>query len=532
MQKIKTITLAILISTIMIMSTGASLTMLIPNVSAHTPPWTYTTYAWASAAPNPCGVGQQMLIYGWLDIAIPQALLTNNARFANYQFTITQPNGTVVTENFPYVSDPTSSQYFTFTPTSVGNYTVFFSFPGQTNTFGGTQQGDIYLPSNATISFTVTQNQAPTTASAPLPTSYWTRPIYMENTNWIAVGSNWLGGSAESNYWQQNGAAPNTAHIMWTKPLEIGGLAGGTVTQQGDTAQAPDYDAAYYSGFSYNTRFGNPIILNGVLYYQEPIGESGSGGPEMAVDLTTGQVLWSSTTFYPSMAQIDDVQTPDQHGIVGGILWQVSGTTWIGYNAFTMQPIFNLTGVPTGTQVYDNNGDILKYQFSYNTATKTGWLALWNDTAAITAYAPLYSANAGFPSAAAESLSTPQQAPSYTYNVTITADLTGSTAPAIVGVVPGETILGDSSSIALASQPNPNANPWTMWALSDVAGQQGSLIWKQNYAAPPGNQTEMLCTQPIDPVTNEWEMQTLETGQRYAYSLATGNLVGVQVPRH
>ena len=251
MQKIKKITLAILISTIMIMSTGASLTMLIPNVSAHTPPWTYTTYAWAAAAPNPCGVGKRMFIYGWLDIAIPQALLTNNARFANYQFTITQPNGTIVTENFPYVSDPTSSQYFTFTPTSVGNYTVFFSFPGQTNTFGGTQQGDIYLPSNATISFTVTQNQAPTTASAPLPTSYWTRPIYMENTNWIAVGSNWLGGSAESNYWQQNGAAPNTAHIMWTKPLEIGGLAGGTVTQQGDTAQAPDYDAAYYSGFSY-----------------------------------------------------------------------------------------------------------------------------------------------------------------------------------------------------------------------------------------------------------------------------------------
>jgi hypothetical protein len=515
--------LAILVTAILTFSIAVPLASM-PSASAHTPPWTYTTYAWAAAAPNPCGVNQQMLIYGWLDIAIPQALLTNNARFQNYKFIITQPDGTTVEKDFPYVSDPTSSQYFEFTPTQIGNYTVFFSFPGQTNTFGGTQQGDIYLPSNATISFTVVQNAAPTTPSAPLPTAYWTRPIYMTNTNWVAVGSNWLGGSAEWNYVQENGAAPTTPHIMWTKPLEIGGLAGGTVTQAGDAAQAPDDEAAYYSGFSYNTRFGNPIILQGVLYYQEPIGESGGGGPEVAVDIATGQTLWTSTTFYPSMAQIDDVQTPDQHGIVGGILWQVSGTTWIGYNAFTMQPLFNITGVPSGTRVYDNNGDILVYQFSYSTTTKTGWLALWNDTAAITAYAPLYSANAGFPSAAGIVINGSAPA-SYTYNVTITADLTGSSAPAIVGIVPGETILGDSSSIALASQPNPNPNPWTMWALSDAAGQQGTLIWKQNYAAPPGNQTEMLCTQPIDPVTNEWEMQTLETGQRYAYSLATGNLV-------
>ena len=75
------------------------------------------------------------------------------------------------------------------------------------------------------------------------------------NILWDSVGSNWLGGAATANFWQQNGAAPRSAHVMWTKPLEFGGLTGGIVTQAGDTTQVNDTAATYYSGFSYNTRF-------------------------------------------------------------------------------------------------------------------------------------------------------------------------------------------------------------------------------------------------------------------------------------
>jgi hypothetical protein len=64
-----------------------------------------------------------------------------------------------------------------------------------------------------------------------------------------------------------------------------------------------------------------------------------------------------------------------------------------------------------------------------------------------------------------------------------------------------------------------------MWALSAKDGSQGQLSWIQSYAAPSNNQTLMLATQPIDPVTREWTMTYFETGQRAAYSLATGNLV-------
>ncbi len=44
--------------------------------------------------------------------------------------------------------------------------------------------------------------------------------------------------------------------------------------------------------------------------------------------------------------------------------------------------LFNLTGVPSGTDVYTQNGEIVRYILNYNTNTKSGWLALWNWTAA------------------------------------------------------------------------------------------------------------------------------------------------------
>ena len=386
MQNLKIKSMTILIAVFLTISIGASM-ILIPNANAHTPAWIITTYAYATATPNPVGVGQQMLIFGWLDNTINGVDLVNNIRFHNYQFTITKPDGTIVTQSFPVVSDPTSSQYYAYTPDQVGTYTLFFSFPGQVYDFGGAYQGDYYTPSNFTTTFTVQQEPVQSFIEYPLPSAFWTRPINGMNVLWDSIGSNWLGGAATANFWQQNGAAPRSAHVMWTKPLEFGGLTGGIVTQAGNTAQANDTGATFYSGFSYTTRFNNPMIVSGILYYQAPLSQLGSGGGLYAVDLTTGETLWTSTTLSPSKAQLMDFQSPNQHGAIGGILWQTSGTTWMAYNALDGKFLFNLTNVPSGTEVYLNNGEIDRYVFSYNTNTKTGWLALWNSTLVITSNA-------------------------------------------------------------------------------------------------------------------------------------------------
>lgn len=70
------------------------------------------------------------------------------------------------------------------------------------------------------------------------------------------LGRTGLGGAATSDIWQKSGAAPRSAHVMWAKPYEFGGLAGGIVNQAGDGQN--DTGATYYQGFSYETRFGNP----------------------------------------------------------------------------------------------------------------------------------------------------------------------------------------------------------------------------------------------------------------------------------
>ncbi len=542
--------MAIMIAVILTVSIGGTLT-LIPSASAHSPPWTLETYAFTDVEPNPCGVGQQMLIFGWINTLISGAAYTNEIRAVNYTFVITQPDGTNVTTFVPLVSNPGSEYDFTFTPSQVGNYTLYFSYPGQVQTVNATSTtgvlltaGDVYEPSSASQTFTVTQTPSATVpygGYAPLPTAYWTRPIYQENQNWVSVASNWLGGAANEYFTQESGAAPMTPHIMWTAPLEFGGLVGGSVTQAGDPTQQPaEIAMQYFTGMSYEDRNNAPLIVNGILFYQEAAGETGGGagttGPEVAVDLTTGKVLWTSTVFYPSFAQVYDDITENQYGPSGAILWQTSGSTWIGYNAATYTDEYNLTNVPSGTQVMLNNGEIDIYQFSWSTTTNTGWIAQFNESATILNCTTSNAYPLEAPPNAMGIVINCQTFGVYNYNTTITTNLsepatatgvtsTNTASPHIVGVIPGEYILGTSSNVALIANANPNENPWVMWCLSDAAGSQGNVLWVQDYAAPSGNLTEMLNTQPLDPYTNEWTMTYQETGQRLAYSLATGDLV-------
>ena len=512
-----------MIITVLAVSAGASVFEI--SVTAHTPPWIFTTHAFISAAPNPVGVGQQTLIFVWQDYTIQGNQIDNNIRFRNYQLTITKPDGTNETRTWPIVTDTTASAYTAFTPETAGDYTLTFNFPGQVYDYGtqypayAAYNNDTYTASSATMVLKVQQDPVPKLSETPLPTEYWARPINGANHDWEAISSNWLGGASVSDIWQKSGDGPRSAHIMWTKPIEYGGMTGGNIKQIGLENQT---GLTYYTGFSYNTRFGNPMIVAGVLYYQIPNGEAGSGGGMFGVNLRTGEQVWSSDTIIPSKAQMMNFQTPNQHGVIGAMMWAVSGSTWIGYNAFNMNPVMNITGVPSGTEVYTNDGNIVRYVFSYNTTAKRGTLSLWNETAAISNQFRLY-AGPGWPNSGVAVIN--GSAPgAYSWTVNITSDLTGSSSPSIVGIIPGDIILGRSSNVALTSTPNPNSNPWTMWAISDKPESRGQLLWRKDYAAPAGNTTRMLDWQPIDPVTRAWVMTDFSTNQRSAYNLDDGNL--------
>ena len=529
---------------LLLMLTFAFALVVLPAANAHTPKWTIQPYLNIHVSPNPAGVDQQMYIVMFTTWALPGADYYNNVRFRDFKLTITLPDKTTEVKNYPVVTDSGGSIFFYYTPTQVGTYTLLLESPEQTYIWNQANtppsgvytglpaaaaiyENDTILAASKTVTFTVQQEPREKLADIPLPAEYWTRPIEAQNFQWGSVSSNWLGGAAVEDRWQKDGSAPKTPHVMWTKILELGGLVGGTTAK----------DATYYEGFSYETRFNNPIVISGMLVYELPLSHAGGGGGTIAVDLRTGEEIWYLPNVAISKGQIFSFQeTPNQHGAVAPLLWTTGafgGSPWNAYDALTGKNVFNLTGVPGGTEIYStgfpfdqNNGMIVRYVFNYNTTARRGWIALWNNTLAVLTQEQVFSSPGWRPVGKGNI----NAANAYSWNVTITkadgtpADLVGDTPPTIVGIIPGDVILGRSSDVALASNWHPMADPWTLWAISDKPETRGQLLWKETYPAPAGNQTVMFGHLPMDPVNRVFLMTDRETGQRRGYSLDDGTL--------
>ena len=177
MKMVQNKTMVTLIALTLILSMSAS-TLLMPTANAHDPPWKIPNYCYLQASPNPVGVGQTVAIAMFTDTPLPNANSSpesgNDIRRHDYTLTITAPDGTVSTQKWPYVSDPTGIQSTTFTPNQVGKYTLKFDYGGQIYTWSGTYQNDEQLPASTTLTLTVQQDPLPSAISSyPLPSSYW-----------------------------------------------------------------------------------------------------------------------------------------------------------------------------------------------------------------------------------------------------------------------------------------------------------------------------------------------------------------------
>jgi outer membrane protein assembly factor BamB len=491
-----------------------------------------TSYAFIDVAPSPIGVGQTAYVSIWVDIALPQSAITNDIRRHNYTLTITNPAGATETKHWDVIDDSTGIQFTSFTPTQVGNYSFKFDYGGQIYSWNDTAAmrawtGVKFLPTTKTATLEVQQDPLPSARSSyPLPDEYWSHPIEGQNTDWWTISSNWLRGAqfgtfqmtANYNLWQQGGAAPNSPHIMWTKPIEFGGVVGGTSTGVNGST--------YYSGGSYEGRFATSLIMNGFLYFKMPksnnaatsgSGSVGSDGPFVCIDLRTGEMIWQNSAISPSFGQLEWFDSPNQHGVIpSGYLWQISGTTWSAFSGFDGNWLFNITDVPTGKDVYSSNGEYTRYVLNYNSTARSGWMALWNFTQVLT-QGTLTST--GYRPVGLVYNST--QRLSYSWNVTIPA-LNGLSAPSIHAVLPGDVILGSSSSITPAvGSTRAMPNPYTVWAISDKPATRGQLLWIRNYTAPAGNISRNFG--PLDPINRVWMMEDGETSQWVGYSLDSGS---------
>jgi hypothetical protein len=534
-----------------LMLTIAFTLVALPVANAHDPPIEITTFAYILVVPDPVGVGQKADIIMWVD-KIPggAAAYGNDIRFHDYKLTITKPDGKTEIMTWDVCWDPTSSQYYAYTPDHVGTYKLKFEFPGQKFTwtepissFWGPPApspyiNDTYLASSAETTFTVQEEEITAKGSYPLPAEYWTRPIYGENTDWWSISSNWLGtGSPEFKTlnWAYDVAisgavGSKTAHVMWTRSLQSGGVVGDdNFVVPGDT---------YFEGTAYSMRFSNPIIMAGKLFYKEPLNAwSGSGGPTVCVDLRTGEVIWSRTDVpSPSFGYIRSYQSVDYHGVeqptliaTGGRGSPIPSGQWSGYDGDTGDWLFNVTNVPSGAKAMGPQGEYLQYviqnagnsthpayrllQWNSSKLAGTGMMATGQIPAVCDASTPnRYDWNVSIPWANDLATLGPY---GLSLDVTVVVAYGGDIMLCYNGTLP----TGDSPSTF--GRPISSA-PYTYFAvnLNSSKGAIGSVLWRETYNAPAGGIT--IFVSGYDQTAGVFIEIHKETKQWVGYNLRTG----------
>jgi len=369
---------------------------ILPFISASAPTYqtknlTVHTSAFLAVSPDPVGVGQSVQVEMWVEPIHPYPTDT----FHGYSVTIVHPDGTVETKG-PYNSlAQQATQFFRYTPTSVGNYTFKFTYPGETFT----DTNDKYLPATAqNVTLVVQATPVPGYSESPLPTSYWTSPINAQNQNWAPISGNWLfkGGDngSELGYGDSWGGynpyttADTTAHIMWTQQMTTGGLVGGNII------------GSYYSGATYYPYLEPPIIIDGLAIYgtqkAEATGEPFASPGTECVNLETGKVLWNNPNITVALGQVwQYTQVPAQYGQgARAYLWgNVTNSDWNVYDVYTGQFVFGYYNAQVqdfGSWYGDeflagSDGTIYDYVLDGATASNTTWLAEWNSTLAYVA---------------------------------------------------------------------------------------------------------------------------------------------------
>jgi outer membrane protein assembly factor BamB len=570
----------------------------LPAANAHTPAWNIPTYAHINAAPNPVGVGQKVSVFLLLTNYYYGADVTNDLRFHNFKLTITDPNGKATTQTFDIITSTTSSQFTSFVPDQTGTYTLNFTYPGETYTYTGDiavgmgpvgpnpYTNDTFLPSSASTTVTVQEQPLPPASNgAPLPTEYWTRPIYGENTNWWSISSNWLGiGAPNYGGWMNTGqdalSGPNTfmqvypgdaigsqtAHVMWTKPMQSGGVVGGNnFDVQGQT---------FFDGSAYIIRYNNPIILAGKIYYTETVGFSNTGyrgstsGPTDCVDLRTGKVLWSRTDVPPlHFGLLMDVQTVNEHGVSQPLLiadsswFPAPSNYWSVFDGDTGTPLCNVTNIPGYTNaLYGNppapwltgsgramgpDGEYMDYIFANagNDMNPDWRLGEWNSSLLFLpkgAGAPTFNQNVWPLSSGSLTIDagiSDQNDPNCRYDWNISAPyLNTMTSPFIVV----SAKYGDGILMMNGTMPSNGENLLYSWIssapytyffvnLNASKGAIGSVLWWKTLQPPANNYT--VVQGPVDWETRVFVQDYKEAAQWVGYSLDSGDYLWTAPPQ-
>ncbi len=527
----------------------------LPLASAHDPSWQIPTYAYLAVSPNPVGVNEPVFLLMWIDKVPPTAGGIGGERWEGYNIKVTKPDDTIEDLGI-FTSDATSSTFTQYTPNQVGTYTFNFTFPGQVaDLFGPTGipgspsafENDTYLASTTTTTLVVQADPIEKIPDYPPPTEFWTRPIEGENSAWGKIASNYLGGGSIIDRVQPDGTAPNSPHILWIKPYADGGIVGGDFSIP---------NAAYYTGLSYEGRFGYPLIVGGRLYYDTPLSDAPTAGPYTCVDLDTGETLWTRDDIAPTFGQLYLYESFNQHGVIGdGYLIQSVGgnpfaalfglppvpETWLYIDPRTGNDLFNLTGVPSGygggffggygSGVVTIDGEINVYTLStYSPGGMGPFGPIPPSPAELTLWTSAALPNSSLVLTPGTTTDAYQYRPigksvNMENNTLWTVPIPEYVQGSILRVIPGDMVLVNTATAPPGQFFGWGTIPFTVSAinLNETRGTIGSLYWNATYLPPDGNLTRSLG--PVDPETRVFTMVDKETMMWSGYSMDDGSLL-------
>ena len=355
------------------------------------------TFLMLNAAPNPIGAGQEALVNAFMTkppitagfmgtgtmyegiklksqrLTEPRGLLiwVNLTALAEHGQTL--PDQTVTTHSKPPIPDSTLKKPY-----------LISSVHRLSTTLPTCQRSE-------TVILTVQADPIPMFNTAPLPTEYCSRTIHAQNYLWSHLGSNWYGlaapafattgGYDATGNFQPYGTAPNTGHIMWVKPTHFGGQPGLPI---------PNDQMSNYMTTTIATNYFEPIILR-VLYYTEYAGPSAQKSSWVAVDIRTGETLWTRSAGESGnevirMGQIMRFKSIQEFGS-WAFLYSCPSASFFGnpefmsiYDAYSGEYLANITGIQNpaflidDTEDSDQKGSILGYY------TSGGNLTMWNSS--------------------------------------------------------------------------------------------------------------------------------------------------------
>jgi len=375
-------------------------------------------YAFIDAVPNPVGVGEECLLRFGVLRQLPNVAFG----YEGLTLTLEHPDGRTETLG-PFRTDSTGGSYYIFVPSVTGTYKVTTHFPEQTwvygdffNLEGGNMIFDgttLASATSETLELVVNEEHLVVYPSHPLPTEYWSRPIDPQLREWATISGNWVQRPDNAFAYYQDDA-PETAHVLWAKPLTTGGLAGGLL---GPT----EVPANSETGDAYEGKFPNAVVLSGILYYTRTDTRAERAPAIIGIDLHTGEQVFFKNNTSLAFGQVLYFNSWNYDGVYT-YLWDSS---WNAYDPYTGNFQYGFTDVPSGVRTFGPSGEILIWVMDYANSR----MLLWNSTAAghahLGAMGPDYGSWGNSVHGSKWNASDPR---AYTFNVSIPAGLQAGTS--------------------------------------------------------------------------------------------------------